>query len=82
MYPAVDHGLLSPSGKMSKRARDAALERERIKLFGSEGLQAPSHPQSSERDMDLAQAARLRKFAALHPRKYLKEAERLEKKWL
>lgn len=32
-WPSIDHSLLSPSGKMSKRARRAAMDREREKLF-------------------------------------------------
>lgn len=31
--PSIDHGLLSPSGRMSKQARKAAMEREAAKLF-------------------------------------------------
>jgi len=31
--PTIDHGLLSPNGRMSKRAREAALKREATRLF-------------------------------------------------
>lgn len=73
--------LSSPSGRLSKAARKRAEERIRVQLFGTEGLQIPDCPQPSEREADLRQAARLREFATLHPRKYIKEAERLEEKW-
>lgn len=32
-WPSIDHSLLSPSGKASKRARVAALKREGERLF-------------------------------------------------
>ena len=31
--PSIDHGILSPSGRVSKRARLAALKRENARLF-------------------------------------------------
>jgi hypothetical protein len=31
--PSIDHSLISPSGRMSKRAREAALKREAGRLF-------------------------------------------------
>src|ERR1700690_1149210 len=34
-WPAIDHGLLSPSGHISNRARKAALKREHARLFGN-----------------------------------------------
>ena len=73
--------LASPSGRISKRALKNAQERIRRQLFGPDGIQVAEPMQSSEREANLAQAARLRKFASLHPRKYIKEAERLEAKW-
>ena len=33
-WPAIDHSTLSPSGRVSKRIRKAALERTRRELFG------------------------------------------------
>lgn len=77
--PAVDHGLLSPSGKVSKRARRAA-EAQLVHELWPEGLAQEPVPQPSARERLLAQAARLRDLAArgMHPRKYLKEAKRLE----
>ena len=32
-WPSIDHSLLSPSGRMSKRARRAAMDRETKRLF-------------------------------------------------
>lgn len=32
-WPSIDHGLLSPSGRTSKRARKAAMEREQERLW-------------------------------------------------
>lgn len=69
--------LTSPSGRMSKRARKAAEERIRRELFG-DGLPHPQVKQPSKKESLLHQAKVLREFAALHPRKYIKEAERLE----
>ncbi len=37
-WPSIDHSLLSPSGRMSGRARKAALARETERLFGGENL--------------------------------------------
>jgi len=78
-WPSIDHSLLSPSGKMSKRARKAALEREAIKLFDGINLNPPI-PQPSEKTRLLRQAALLRDLAArgMKPRAYNKEAQRLE----
>jgi len=84
-----DHGLLSPSGRISKRARDAALKREGERLFGPGGINAYLHEaseeahqamQPTEREALLQQAGRLRDLAnrGMHPRKYKREAERLE----
>ncbi len=72
--------LSSPSGKMSKQARKEADKRLSMALFGPEGLKAPSCAPEPEKDKLLRQAAELRSLAArgMHPRKYLKEAKRLE----
>lgn len=80
---AIDHGLLSPSGHMSKRARKAALARETRKLFpeGFNAAVAPQLPeQPSERERLLRQATELRELAArgMHKRSYLKKALELE----
>lgn len=73
--------LSSPSGRMSKRARKAAMERLFVELFGDGECLRPQLPaQLSEREKMLAQAKRLRELAArgMSVRKYLREAERLE----
>ena len=72
--------LASPNGRMSKRARAAANERLRTKLFGENGLEAPTAAQPSERERLLAQAKQLRELASRgqNPRKYVREAARLE----
>ena len=79
MRQAIDHGILSPSGNVSKRAERAAKERMRQELFG-DGLEYPSCPQESKRDSLLRRAKELRELAArgMSPRKYAREAERLE----
>lgn len=84
MRPSIDHSILSPSGRVSKRARRAALARATAVLF-PDGFPEPQPPaQPSEREADLRQATRLRELAArgMHPRKYAKEAARLEAKWV
>lgn len=79
-WPAIDHGLLSPSGRISKRARAAALERERVKLFGPAGLQRAPVPQPTERERLLREAKQCRDLAAggMRPRAFIKQAERCE----
>ena len=85
-WPSIDHSILSPSGHCSKRARKAAMAREHARLFPPDVLEAMRGrlPQSSEREQALRQATRLRELAGrgMHPRKYLKEAERIEAEWL
>lgn len=83
-WPSIDHSLLSPNGRISKRARAAALKREHVRLFPPgywESLTA--RPQPSEQERDLAQAARLEEMAdrSMTPRKFRKEAARLRAKW-
>lgn len=79
--------LSSPSGRMSKRAKKAATDRLAIALFGKiptrEDIMG-STPQPSERERQLLQAIRLREFASrgLSPRKFTREAERIEALWL
>lgn len=76
----LDHSTLSPSGRVSKRARNAALKRAAVDIFGTEGLQPPQCTQPTERESYLRQAAQLRDLAArgMSVRKYTREAERLE----
>ena len=79
MIPAIDHSLLSPSGHMSKRARQAALKRETGRLFAGVSLKGEV-AQPSERERLLRQAKTLRDLASrgMKPRAYAKEADRLE----
>ncbi len=78
--PSIDHGMLSPSGHVSKRARKAALIRAARELFPN-GLPAPTTPQPSRRDTLLRQAAELRDLAArgMKPRAHIRQAEELER---
>ena len=70
----------SPSGKTSRRAKDAARKRLSVALFGSDGLPEPSCPQPTEREYLLRKARAFRAMAAIgmRVRKYTKEADRLE----
>jgi len=72
--------LSSPSGHMSKSARNAALKRLKDTLF-PEGLPKLLPQQPSEREYLLQQATRLRELASrgMKPRAYLKKAEELER---
>lgn len=82
--PTVDHSVLSPSGRTSKRAREAAIKRTAEKLFPPgywEGLKP------GEQDKRLAEAKRLRLAAAnlrglaergMSPKKFAREAARME----
>jgi hypothetical protein len=80
--PGVDHTYLSPSGRVSKRAREEATRRTAEALFGpNSGFQGWGEvKQPSERARLLRQAAELRDLAArgMHPRKYPKIAAALE----
>jgi hypothetical protein len=78
---AIDQGILSPSGRVSARARKQALERVRHELFGA-GLETPKTVQPSEREALLRQAAELRELAdrGMSPKKYRRRAEELEAK--
>src|SRR5690606_1980619 len=60
MHPSIDHTILSPSGRVSKRARKAALEREAARLFPP-GTFAP--PVKSADDVMRDQIAALRRSA-------------------
>ncbi len=80
-WPSIDHGILSPSGKMSKRVRENYLERFRVELFGEKGMPSPGLPeQPSKRDRLLREATELRALAArgMKPRAYIKKAMELE----
>jgi hypothetical protein len=75
-------GMSSPSGRMSKRARDAASERLRVALFGG-WRPEPTPSVESRREADLTLAATLRNLATagMRPRVHRREAEKLEAKW-
>lgn len=77
--PAMDYGLHSPSGKMSKQARAAAMKRETAQLFAGVELNPPV-PQPSKRERLLYWAAELRKLAdnGFRPKYHRKHADRLE----
>lgn len=79
--PAIDHGLLSPSGRMSKRARDAAMKRETARLFEGVDLRPMLPPQPSKRECLLTEAARCRDHAArgMRPRANLKQTALCER---
>jgi hypothetical protein len=59
--PSIDHGLLSPDGHMSKRARDAANKREKDRLFPP-GFWDRPEPTADEKRA--AEVIRLRRAAA------------------
>jgi hypothetical protein len=78
--PSIDHSLLSPSGRMSKRARAAAMKRETERLFAGVGDLRGTVAQPSERARLLHWAKELRIMAArgMSVRKFTREAEKLE----
>lgn len=69
----------SPSGKVSRRAREVAQERLRQELFG-DGLPFPTCPQQTEAECLRREAADLRELAArgMKPRAHRKRAAELE----
>lgn len=82
--PSIDHTILSPSGRVSKRARAAALKREHDRLFPRGYWDEPK-----KTDAELAKekatalrrsAATLRDLAArgMATKRYLKQAAKLE----
>lgn len=80
--PSIDHGLLSPNGRMSKRARDAAMKREAARLFPpgfwDDVNKPPRQPTLAE------QAAKLREYATMAGRaqakKLIAKAEEIERR--
>lgn len=60
--PAIDHTLLSPSGRASKRARTALERVEHERLFAGVDLKG-SAPQPTKREKLLRHAAILRELA-------------------
>ncbi len=63
MRPSIDHSFLSPSGRVSKRARKAMLAQVSRELF-PDGLSRPRCKQPTENERLLRHAARLRDLAA------------------
>lgn len=82
----LDHSLLSPCGKMSKRALDAAKKRAELDIFGPEGAAAffegirIKTAQPADKEYLLRKAAEFRDLASrgIGPRKHMREAVRLE----
>lgn len=81
--PTIDHTLLSPNGRVSKRARAAMIARETARLFPPGWNDEPVDEAAvrANRAKSLrGSAANLRALAAkgMSKRKFLREAERLE----
>ena len=82
--PTVDHSLLSPSGRMSKRARRAAEARETAKLFPPGFWDKPAltakEQASAKRESMVRHVKTLRDLAArgMSQRRFTREADRLE----
>ena len=82
--PSIDHSLLSPSGKCSQRAREAALKREAARLFPP-GFWDQAEPTPEARAAQEVirlrrSAATLREMAArgMNAKRYTREAAQLE----
>lgn len=77
--PSIDHSLLSPSGRMSKRAREAATRREAKRLFPRE-LTTSREPAETEVSRLLARAQTLRELAdrGMKPKVYRRIAAERE----
>lgn len=75
--------LASPSGRMSKRARESAQKHLGEALFGSGGLQRPGLPkQPTERERLVIEAVRCRDHASggMRPRANIRQAEWCERR--
>lgn len=81
MLPAIDH---SPSGRCSKRAREAALKREAARLFPPGFWDAP---EKTDAQKAVEKATALRRSAAnlrdlaergMSKRKFIREANKIE----
>jgi len=79
--PSIDHSLLSPNGRMSKRARKAALAREAKKLFDGIDLN-PKVKQPSEKEKLLRDAKMWRGLSdrGMGRKKYARLADEAERK--
>lgn len=78
MHPSIDHSLLSPSGRVSKRARRAAMDRETKRLFA--GVDWKDAPIPRKAEHLLSQAAELRRLAdcGMRPKRHRELAAKLE----
>ncbi|HDZ27368.1 hypothetical protein LCGC14_1184160 [marine sediment metagenome] len=81
-WPSIDHSILSPSGKISKRSKDAYMKRFVKELFGPDGLQPPQCQQLTEKERLLRNAGMWRDLAnrGMNPGKYNKQADEAEAK--
>ena len=86
--PSIDHSILSPSGRVSKRAREAAMKREAARLFppGYWDRPEPTPEQiATEREAKRSQMLDYAKFlrhladGGMRPRVHRREATRLER---
>lgn len=81
-WPSIDHSLISPDGHMSEATRRRVEKRENERLF--EGCDFKTPPETiAEKQIALRQTASLLRDLAergLHPRKYKREAAKMEKK--
>jgi hypothetical protein len=78
---AIDQGILSPSGGVSKASREAALERTRVELFGEKGLQREPVAQPGDVERASAELKQLRdlKSRGMSVPGYRKRTAELEK---
>ena len=82
--PSIDHTILSPSGRVSKRARAAALKREHDRLFPpgywNEPTKTDAEKAREKADSLRRSAANLRQLAekGMSVRKFTRAAERME----
>lgn len=85
MFSSIDHSLLSPNGRMSRRSRDAAMKREAARLFPPGFFDPPNKtPEEIKNDKIercLRHAKMLRDLAnrGMNTRKFTREAEKSEK---
>lgn len=76
--------IASPNGRTSKRAKDAAVARLSLALFGPDGMPEPSCAQPTRAERLRREAADLRDYAARvasyghRASKFLKAAAKLE----
>lgn len=82
--PSIDHTILSPCGKVSQRARQAALKREAARLFPPGFWDSPEKTEAEKRTEEAQRLRRtaqtLRELAArgMKRRAYPKKAQELE----